>query len=145
MCEREGGVITQFLGDGVVVVYGAPLQPLPQHARAAVRAAIALQRALAERNAVRGDEPLEAGIGICTGDMVAGNVGTGGRVTYTIVGDAVNQAARLQVMTRDLASSILITASTRDALGSASGFALRPFGAVPLKGIAEPVEVWAVG
>ncbi len=63
--------------------------------------------------------------------MVAGNVGTGGRVTYTIVGDAVNQAARLQVMTRDLASSILITASTQVALGPESGFALRPFGAVP--------------
>jgi adenylate cyclase len=145
VCEREGGVITQFLGDGVVVVYGAPLQPLARHARAAVRAAIALQHALAERNAVSAGEPLEAGIGICTGDMVAGNVGTGGRVTYTIVGDAVNQAARLQVMTRDLASSILITASTQMALGSESGVALRPFGPVPLKGIAEPVEVWAVG
>jgi adenylate cyclase len=128
VCEREGGVITQFLGDGVVVVYGAPLQPLAR--TPAVRAAIALQRALAERNATA-REPLEAGIGICTGDMVAGNVGTGGRVTYTIVGDAVNQAARLQVMTRDLASSILITASTQVALGPESGFALRPFGAVP--------------
>ena len=111
VCEREGGVITQFLGDGVVVVFGGPLQPLPDHARAAVRAAIALQRALAERNAVKAHgsdaSALEAGIGICTGDMIAGNVGTGGRVTYTIVGDAVNQAARLQVMTRDLAAAIL--------------------------------------
>jgi class 3 adenylate cyclase len=145
VCEREGGVITQFLGDGVVVVYGAPLQPLPQHARAAVRAAIALQRALGERNAVSSREPLEAGIGICTGDMVAGNVGTGGRVTYTIVGDAVNQAARLQVMTRDLAASILMTASTCAALPPDHGFPMRPFGPLPIKGITEPVEVWAVG
>jgi adenylate cyclase len=145
VCEREGGVITQFLGDGVVVVFGGPLQPLADHSGASVRAAIALQRALAQRNAKTMDEPLEAGVGICTGDMIAGNVGTGGRVTYTIVGDAVNQAARLQVMTRDLAWSILITASTRDALLPEHGFALRPFGPLPLKGIAEPVEVWAVG
>ncbi|MEO6027726.1 MAG: adenylate/guanylate cyclase domain-containing protein, partial [Candidatus Binatia bacterium] len=115
------------------------------HARAAVRAALALQRALLERNARSMHEELDAGIGICTGDMIAGNVGTGGRVTYTIVGDAVNQAARLQVMTRDLASSILITASTCQALPPDHGFPTRPFGPVPLKGIAEPVEVFAVG
>ena len=145
VCSREGGVITQFLGDGVVVVFGGPLQPLPQHARAAVRAALALQRALAERNARTGSESLEAGIGICTGDMIAGNVGTGGRVTYTIVGDAVNQAARLQVMTRDFASSILMTASTHEALPLGHGFPTHRFGPVPVRGIAEPVEVWAVG
>ncbi len=148
VCEREDGVITQFLGDGVVVVYGGPLQPLPLHARAAVRAALALQRALTERNAVSAHEPLVAGIGIATGDMIAGNVGTGGRVTYTIVGDAVNQAARLQVMTRDLAASILMTASTHAALeatGSAASFSLLPFGPLAIRGLSEPVEVWAVG
>jgi len=83
-------------------------------------------------------------VGICTGAMIAGNVGTGGRVTYTIVGDAVNQAARLQVMTRDLASSILVTDSTRQALASGDGIALRPFGPVPIRGVAEPIEVYAV-
>jgi adenylate cyclase len=144
VCEREGGVITQFLGDGVVVVFGGPLQPLRDHADAAVRAAIGLQQTLAQRNAATTKEPLEAGIGICTGDMIAGNVGTGGRVTYTIVGDAVNQAARLQVLTRDLAAAILLTDSTRVALHRRDGLVLRPFGAVPLKGITEPVEVFAV-
>jgi len=141
--EREGGVITQFLGDGVVVVFGGPLRPLPDHARHAVRAAIALERALAQRNAA-GGERLLAGVGICTGDMIAGNVGAGGRVTYTIVGDAVNQAARLQVKTRDLGASILLTESTRAALGETNGLVLRPCGAVPLKGVAAPVEVYAV-
>src|SRR5881409_2781592 len=141
--EREGGVITQFLGDGVVAVFGGPLRPLPDHARHAVRAAIALERALAQRNAA-GGERLLAGIGICTGDMIAGNVGAGGRVTYTIVGDAVNQAARLQVKTRDLGASILLTESTRVALGETNGLVLRPCGAVPLKGVTAPVEVYAV-
>jgi adenylate cyclase len=143
VCEREGGVVTQFLGDGVVVVFGGPLQPLPDHASRAVRAAIALERALAERNA-RGGERLLAGVGICAGDMIAGNVGAGGRVTYTIVGDAVNQAARLQVKTRELGASILVTESTRAALGASDGVVLRACGAVPLKGIAAPVEVYAV-
>ncbi|HJQ84730.1 MAG TPA: adenylate/guanylate cyclase domain-containing protein [Candidatus Binatia bacterium] len=142
VCERQGGIITQFLGDGVVVVFGGPLRPLPDHARRAVAAAVALQQQLGERNG-SGDDPLLAGIGICTGDMIAGNVGAGDRITYTIVGDAVNQAARLQVKTRDLGAAILLTESTRAALDG-NGFALRPVGAVPLKGIAAPVEVYAV-
>jgi len=143
VCEREGGVITQFLGDGVVVVFGGPLWPMPDHARRAVAAAVALQRELGARN-VDAREPLLAGIGICTGDMIAGNVGAGDRVTYTIVGDAVNQAARLQAKTRDLGTSILVTESTREALGGPNGFVLRPVGAVPLKGISAAVEVYAV-
>src|SRR5437016_12175505 len=76
--------------------------------------------------------------------MIAGNVGAGGRVTYTIVGDAVNQAARLQVKTRDLGASILLTESTRAALGETNGLVLRPCGAARLKGVAAPVEVYAV-
>jgi adenylate cyclase len=147
VCERYGGVITQFLGDGVVVVFGGPLHPEPDHALRAVRAAIELQRELAARNAAHpGGPPLEAGIGICTGDMIAGNVGAGDRVTYTIVGDAVNQAARLQVKTRELGTSILLTESTRGALGAAAadGIPLRPRGAVALKGIGAPVEVFSV-
>jgi class 3 adenylate cyclase len=142
-CEAEGGVVTQFLGDGVVVVFGGPLAPMPDHARRAVRAAVALQRALAARNAGN-PEPLWAGIGICTGDMIAGNVGAGGRVTYTIVGDAVNQAARLQVKTRDLGTPILVTETTRAALGAPDGLVLRPRGEVALKGIEAPVPVYAV-
>jgi adenylate cyclase len=144
VCEAEGGgVVTQFLGDGVVVVFGGPLSPVPDHAWRAVRAAVALQRALARRNAADG-EPLLAGIGICTGDMIAGNVGAGGRVTYTIVGDAVNQAARLQVKTRELDASTLITDGTRQALGDGGGFTLEPRGEVALKGIGRPVLVHAV-
>jgi adenylate cyclase len=143
-CDPVGGVITQFLGDGVVVVFGGPLRPLADHAGAAVRAAVALEHALAARNAQTDGEVLVAGVGICTGDIIAGNIGSGGRVTYTIVGDAVNQAARLQVKTRDLGSPILVTASTRAALGNPDGLVLRPVGAVPLRGIAAPVEVFAV-
>jgi class 3 adenylate cyclase len=144
VCEPHHGVITQFLGDGVVVVFGGPLDPIADHARRAVAAARALQAALAERNAAGARERLEAGIGICTGDMIAGNVGAGGRVTYTIVGDAVNQAARLQVKTRELGAAILVTASTRAALDPRDVAALRACGPVPLKGVSSPVDVFAV-
>ena len=106
-------------------------------------AAIALQRELIERDS-SGGQPLAAGIGICTGDIIAGNVGSSGRVTYTIVGDAVNQAARLQVKTRELDASILITETTRRALGEPNGLMIRACGAVPLKGIHAPVEIFAV-
>jgi adenylate cyclase len=141
--EREGGIITQFLGDGIVIVFGGPLRPLGDHADRAVAAAVALVRALRERSTVAG-APLEAGIGICTGDMITGNIGAGDRLIYTIVGDAVNQAARLQVKTRDLGRAILVTESTRRALDPARRGALVPCGAVALKGIAAPVEVFAV-
>jgi adenylate cyclase len=144
VCEREGGVITQFLGDGVVVVFGGPLRPAADHARRAVRAAIALQWSLLNHPPLAGIGRLQAGIGICTGDMVAGHIRANERVVYTIVGDAVNQAARLQVKTRDLGAAILVTASTQAALGEADGFYVRTVGAVPLRGIAAPVEVFAV-
>src|SRR3989454_12807691 len=70
--EREGGLITQFLGDGVVTVFGGPLRPLIDHPRHAVKAAIALERELAQRNLAGGGRPL-ARIGTCPGDMIAGN------------------------------------------------------------------------
>jgi adenylate cyclase len=141
--EREGGIITQFLGDGMVIVFGSPLRPLPDHADRAVAAAIALARVFRERpTAAR--VPLEAGIGICTGDMIAGNIDAGERIIYTIVGDAVNQAARLQVKTRDLGHAILITDSTRRALDPARKVPIVPCGTVALRGIAAPVEVFGV-
>lgn len=141
--EREGGIITQFLGDGIVIVFGGPLRPLRDHADRAVGSAVALSRALRDRPTTAGIM-LEAGIGICTGDMIAGNIGAGDRVIYTIVGDAVNQAARLQVKTRDLGHPILITESTRCALADGRAASLTACGAVALRGIAAPVEVFAV-
>jgi adenylate cyclase len=142
-CEREQGTITQFLGDGVVVVFGGPLVPASDHAARAVRAAVAVQRALRARRRPDG-QPLDAGIGLCTGYMIAGNVRGRSRVIYTIVGDAVNQAARLQVKTRELGAPILLTESTRIALPDPPPAPLRPCGNVALRGILEEVPVYAV-
>jgi len=142
-CEREQGTITQFLGDGVVAVFGGPLLPTPDHALRALNAAVAVQRALRVRRRPDG-RPLDAGIGLCTGYMIAGNVRGRHRLIYTIVGDAVNQAARLQVKTRELGAPILLTESTRAALPDPPLVPLRPCGKVPLRGILEDVKVYAV-
>ena len=142
-CEREQGTITQFLGDGVVAVFGGPLSPAVDHAVRALRAAVAVQRALRVRLRPDG-QPIEAGIGLCTGYMIAGNVRGRERIIYTIVGDAVNQAARLQVKTRELGAPILLTESTRAALPDPPPVPLRPCGKVALRGILEEIEVYAV-
>src|SRR4029079_2028821 len=141
--EREGGIITQFLGDGIVIVFGGPLRPLPDHADRAREAAASLTRVFLSNPPTAGMR-LETGIGICTGDMIAGNIRAGERLIYTIVGDAVNQAARLQVKTRDLARAVLVTDSTRQALDPARKVALTSCGAHPLKGFDAPIDVWAV-
>jgi adenylate cyclase len=142
VCQQEQGIITQFLGDGVVVVFGGPLLPVEDHAHRGVTAA---RRIFTELGARRGPdgEPLAVGIGICTGDMIAGNVGAGDRLIYTIVGDAVNQAARLQVKTREVDASILVTESTRAALPLDEAGKLRFCGYMALRGIASEVAVWA--
>lgn len=142
VCQEEQGILTQFLGDGVVVVFGSPLLPIGDHAYRAVVAARRILRELGERRGPDG-EPLTAGVGICTGDMIAGNVGAGERLIYTIVGDAVNQAARLQVKTREVDSAILVTESTRAALPPDVGGALRFCGHMALRGIASEIAVWA--
>ena len=142
-CDEEHGTITQFLGDGLVVVFGGPLAPLEDHAERAVRAAVAVQRRLRERRRPDG-EPIEAGIGICTGYMIAGNVPARARLIYTIVGDAVNQAARLQVKTRELGASILLTESTYDRLPHPPPAPVRACGRVALRGILDEVRVYAV-
>lgn len=142
VCHDEQGILTQFLGDGVVVVFGSPLLPVDDHAYRAVTAA---RRILRELGARRGPDgaPLRAGVGICTGAMIAGNVGAGERLIYTIVGDAVNQAARLQVKTREVDAAILVTESTRAALPPDVGGRLRFVGHMALRGIAPEVAVWA--
>jgi class 3 adenylate cyclase len=141
-CERGQGTITQFLGDGVVAVFGGPLSPAEDHAVRALRAAVAVQRALRVRLRPDG-QPIEAGIGLCTGYMIAGNVRGRERLIYTIVGDAVNQAARLQVKTRELGAPILLTESTRAALPDPPPVPLHPCGKVALRGILEEIEVYA--
>ena len=138
----ERGMINDFIGDGILVVFGAPL-PDPDHAWRAVRAAMGMQAALERLNqewSARGVAPLRMGIGIHTGVVFAGNVGGPDRIKYTVVGDTVNVTARLEGLNKDLGTTTLITAETRGALGDRAE--TRYCGEVPVKGRAEPLRVY---
>jgi class 3 adenylate cyclase len=140
----HGGVVNQMIGDGLMAVFGAPL-PLADAPAAAVRAALDMIEMVDLFNAERALEnksPIAIGIGIASGEMVAGYTGTQRRATYTCVGDTVNLAARLEAHTKVAQRPILIDAATRAAL--ADGMAVEAIGAVPLKGLAQPIELYSV-
>ena len=140
----HGGVVNQMIGDGLMAIFGAPL-PLPDHAGAAVRAAHDMVQTVALFNAEQvalGKPGIRIGVGIATGDMVAGYTGTMKRATYTCIGDAVNLAARLEAHTKEARCSILADGATRAALPP--GTSARALGAVAIRGKAEPVEVFVL-
>jgi adenylate cyclase len=140
----HGGVVNQMIGDGLMAIFGAPLA-LPDHAAAAVRAALEMIDLIelfgAERREA-GRGPIRVGIGIATGDMVAGYTGTQARATYTCIGDTVNLAARLEAHTKVALRSILIDVATCAELDGR--IATEALGTVAFRGKALPVEVFAV-
>jgi class 3 adenylate cyclase len=132
---RHGGHANKFVGDGLLGVFGAP-EPLPDHADRGVAAA--LEIAAVVRRVYRGR--LRIGIGVNSGPVIAGTIGGGGRVEFTVIGDTVNTAARVEAITRETDDAILITEATRSLLRrDHGGFAER--GTVALRGRSEPVKV----
>ena len=109
--QSNGGHANHYLGDGLLAVFGTP-SPLDDHADKAVAAAIEIQRQV--RVAFEGD--LRLGIGINTGLVTAGTIGGGGRLEFTVIGDAVNVASRVERMTKETGDSILITQATAEAM-----------------------------
>lgn len=140
----QGGVVNQMIGDGLMAIFGAPL-PLADPPGAAVRAALDMIEMIELLNVERAaldKTPLAIGIGIASGEVVAGYTGTQQRATYTCIGDTVNLAARLEAHTKVARRAILIDGATRDAIGDP--LTADALGPVPFKGKAEPVEVYAV-
>ena len=132
------GVITQFQGDAILAIFNVPVTD-PAHARNALDAA----RELLRRTNLKtfGDESLSIRIGISTGHLIAGNVGGGGRQTYTVHGDTVNMAARLEAMNKELGTSILISESTADRIPDSC---LRKIGNVDVRGQSGQFQVFTV-
>jgi adenylate cyclase len=141
----RGGLVLQYIGDEIEAVFGAPVDK-PGHAEAAVRAALEMRARLAAWNAVRaaaGKPALRHGIGVHTGTVVAGTIGSSERLSYALVGDPVNLASRIQGLTKEFAADVLVSGATRERLGS--DLPLRALPAARVKGRVAEVEVYAVG
>jgi adenylate cyclase len=142
--EAEGGIVNKFGGDSLLAVFGSPLNPSQDHAERAVRAALRMRVALVEFNREQAEAEmpeLSVGFGVATGEMVAGNVGSSRKLEYTVIGDPVNLAARLQELTPELGADILLSAETARLADRVAR--LRSLGEIRVRGRAEPVEVYA--
>jgi adenylate cyclase len=140
--DRHHGIVNKFLGDGFLALFGAPIED-PDAAHRAVTAAREMLAAMAENNA-ENEWQLRVGIGVHMGNVVAGNVGSPRRKEYTVIGDTVNFAARLESLNKDFGSQFLISSAVREALGETGSDAVS-LGAVPIKGYDQPQTVWKLG
>ena len=153
--EAHQGVVLEYVGDAILVVFGAPLD-LPGHEAAAVRCAAAMREALATLNAAWHAEGrwarhggadfagLGARIGVHTGSVVAGNLGSRTHMKYGVVGDTVNVAARLETLNKALGTDILVSGAVAAALPEDLRARLTPMGAHQLRGRGQAVEAYAI-
>jgi adenylate cyclase len=142
LVHATGGTVDKFIGDALMAFWGAPLDD-PLHAEHAVRTALAMQAAmpaLDEQLRERGLPPLQMRIGVHTGRVVVGNVGSVQRFSYTVIGDAVNLAARLEEANKALGTRILVSGATAALLPA--DIALQALDALQVKGRSELVQVF---
>jgi adenylate cyclase len=153
----HGGTVDKFIGDAVMAVFGSPVgRGVGEEARAAVDCALAMGQALHTLNTAwqqEGIQTLENGIGIASGPAVVGQIGSPKRMEFTVIGDTVNRAARLESLTRTVGTSVLLDRTTAERLGETTGPA-EPItiprsppvsrGVHPIKGLGE-VEVFSPG
>lgn len=140
----NGGSVNQMIGDGLMAVFGAPVHH-EDHCQRAVRAALEMLElidGLNQNRVAAGKPQIKIGVGIASGQVIAGFTGTQHRATYTCIGDTVNVAARLEAQTKVVGQPILIESNTRDAIGDL--FKVQPHGPVQLKGKTVEVEVFSI-
>jgi len=146
--EAEGGVIDKFIGDEIMALFGAPIRNT-QCALRAVKAALGMRAALEQLNAElasEGQPALAFGIGINTANVVAGNIGSANRLNYSVIGDGVNLAARLQTQTRnpEFATDIIISEETYLLTSKTAELTVRDLGTVTVKGRTGASRIYAV-
>lgn len=139
--RAHGGVVNTFIGDGLFASFNMPLA-CEDHACAAVRAAIDIQRAVGSRTFGDMGAAFATRIGISTGHVIGGSVGAGKRLTFTLLGDTVNLAARLEQLNKDYGTRILVAKSTREACGDR--FVFTDLGSVAVRGRSDAAIVFSV-
>lgn len=147
VAQSLGGTVNKFGGDSTLVIFGAPVHHY-DHADRALESALGMRRRLAQLNAervTRGEVPIRMGIGINTGEVVAGTVGSTDRMEYTVIGDAVNLSARVQGLNKEFPEyDILISEYTCAALHRPERYQIASLGTMNLKGKSEAVQIYAV-
>lgn len=144
--EREGGVIDKFIGDAIMAVFGAPTFA-SDHADRALKAALGIINAedqLNQKRAQRGQPPLRTGIGVSTGFVVAGAIGSPSRCNYTVIGNAVNLAARIEALTKDKAFEARIICSESTRICLRENHSLRDLGETVVRGKELPIRLWSL-
>jgi adenylate cyclase len=145
--QRFGGYVNNYMGDAMVVVFGAPT-PDPHRVERALYAAAAMRQALAEFNGERasyGAAPLSIGIGLASGTALAGQIGSPERCIYTVIGDTVNIAARIEGLAKEETGMVaFVNQATHDLLPRPLRECLRPLGARTIKGRDSEILVWGL-
>lgn len=142
---RNGGFVNKFMGDGLMVLFGVPLsQSIAQEAEKAVRTALEMLAWVKRSNAERADRetPLRVGIGIHTGTLTAGNVGAKTRMEYSVIGENVNMAARLEELTKKLPADLILSAETRQLVED--HFEIVPLAEVVVRGFKGRSQLFTV-
>jgi adenylate cyclase len=139
--DHHHGIINKFLGDGFLALFGAPLED-PKAAVNALAAARGMLDAVDAWNKARPDNALRVGIGVHIGEAVTGTVGSPQRKEYTVIGDTVNLAARLEQLTKETGARLLVSSSVHEATTGADG--ATDLGPLAIRGYDEAIRVWRV-
>ena len=137
-------MLDKLIGDAILAVWGAP-KSSPDDSRNAVKACLMMRSALAElneRRAQRRQVPIRIGMGLHRGEVISGNIGSEERMEYTVIGDAVNQASRIESSTKALGADLLLSEELAQFVQD--GFILEEAGIVEVKGKAEPLRLFKV-
>jgi adenylate cyclase len=140
----EGGIIDKFIGDSVMAVFGAPV-PKPDDAERAVRTALRMIEEVTrfnEQQRGKGGVEIDVGVGLHTGPLIAGNIGSDRKMEYTVIGDTVNVAKRVESLNQNMRTNVLITQQCYEATGKV--FAVRELPRMQVKGKEQPLQVYEV-